>query len=105
MPKKVRIGHATYEVACNREMDQSLVEDGLAGKSNGNLLKIAVRSNFPPATQAETLLHEILHQCLFVTGLELDTQDEEKVIRPLSMALFGVLRNNPRLVTYLTSQE
>lgn len=104
-PKRLRIGHATYEVACNPTLDPPLVEEGLAGVSNGNLLRIAVRSNLPHQTKAETLLHEVLHQCLFVTGRDLERDLEESIVRPLSMALFGVLRDNPKLVTYLLDKE
>lgn len=104
IPKKLRIGYADYAIASNKATDADLIENGLAGVSNGNLQKIAVRSDLPLTAQAETLLHEVIHQALYQAGLDLDAKEEEAFVRPLSMLLYGTIRSNPKLVTYLTQE-
>ncbi len=104
-PKKLRIGYAQYDVFVAPDLDVVLQESDLAGASNGNLHRILVRSDLPSAAKKETLLHEVLHQCLFMAGQENDTKVEERIVRAMAMVLIAVLRDNPALVTYLTSQE
>lgn len=104
-PKKVRIGYADYSVLQGGDV-QDIMDDTLnEGISNGNVLKILLRSDRPFVNTAETLLHEILHQCLFMAGLELERDVEEPIVRAMSMHLFSVLRDNPKLVSYLTHKE
>lgn len=107
MPKRVRIGHAYFDVKTDPSTALDLAARDLAGESDGNRLALKVNTAYPVATQQETLLHEILHMCLYVTGTDtqLDDDVEERVIRPMAMALFGVLRDNPKLVTYLLNKE
>lgn len=105
LPKKLRIGYAVYDVIANKAADQVLIEEGLAGASNGNLARIVVRTDLPPLGRRETLLHEVLHQCLFVAGQENSQKVEEPIVRAMAMQLIAALRDNPALVTYLTSQE
>lgn len=106
-PKRVRIGHATFDVKTDPSTQLDLADRNLAGESDGNRLTLKVNTAYPPGTVAETLLHEVLHMCLFVTGTDSLIEDdvEERVIRPMAMALFGVLRDNPKLVTYLLNKE
>lgn len=104
-PKKLRIGHAEYSVLQGGDVQQLLDDRADEGVSNGNVLKILLRDDRPFTTEAETLLHETIHQCLFVAGLELDNAVEEPIVRALSMHLFGVLRENPKFVSYLTHKE
>ena len=105
MPTKLRIGFADFQVVSDPSLDGQLIEDGLAGASNGNLLKIAVRSDMPATIKAETLLHEVLHQCLYAAGQNNSQKIEEPIVRAMSMALFSVLRDNPDFVKYLLHQE
>ena len=104
IPTQIRIGHLIYTVAVGDEINQWLVENQEAGRSNGNLVKIEVRTDFPLVSIQETLLHEVLHQCLFVSGKELPTEIEEPIVRAMSMVLFGVLRDNPQFVQYITQE-
>ena len=50
-----------------------------------------------------TVLHEILHACADVVGVD-DDKAEERVVTVLSPALLQVLRDNPRLVEWLTGE-
>lgn len=111
VPARVKIGPARYVVlVSNDEIHKadSQARVNYAGFSNGSTQKIALREDNPPDYQAETLLHEILHQCLRVAGVDPD-QDakagladvEERAIGATAALLLGVLRDNPGLVAYL----
>ena len=104
IPTQIRIGHLIYSVEVGDEINQWLLENSEAGRSNGNLAKIEVRTDYPLVTIKETLLHEVLHQCLFVAGKDLPTEIEEPIVRAMSMVLFGVLRDNPEFVQYLIKE-
>lgn len=104
-PKKLQIGHAEYAILQGGDVQEAMEDRGTEGVSNGNVLKILLRNDRPFVSEAETLLHEVLHQCLYVAGLDLKNEDEEPVVRALSMHLFGVLRANPKFVSYLTHKE
>lgn len=105
IPKTLRIGFGTFKVRSDRDATQLLIEQSRAGSASGDWLSINVRNDLPPETTAETLLHEVLHMALYAAGTELDTDEEEKVVRPLSMMLFRVLRDNPQLVEFLTEKK
>jgi hypothetical protein len=104
IPTTIRIGHLVYLVSTGPEVNERLQDNGEAGRSNGNMVRIEVRDDFPRVTTRETLLHEVLHQCLFVAGKELPTELEEPIVRAMSMVLFGVLRDNPEFVQYLIKE-
>lgn len=51
-----------------------------------------------------TLIHEILHACVYVYGLKEEFKDEdheEKVVNALGNALTEVLTRNPKLVSWI----
>lgn len=52
-----------------------------------------------------TLIHEILHACVYVYGLKEEFKDEdheEKVVNALGNALTEVLTRNPELVSWIS---
>lgn len=106
-PAKIRIGHAVFDVKTDASAVLDLATVAAAGSSDGNELVLKLRPDLPAQTSAETLLHEVLHMCLFVTGTDMLIEDdvEEKIVRPMAMALFGVLRDNPKFVAYLLNKE
>ena len=112
VPAVVTIGHIRYRVAVDdieiRQASDATHSD-LAGYSNLSEQLIALREDNPPDYQAETLLHEVLHQAFATVGLDIDAdakarvpEMEERVVRSLSGVLLHTLRSNPELVAYLT---
>lgn len=67
------------------------------GECDPKQLTITVRHDVAPQQQAETTLHEILEAINSEMYLEMD----EGQISRLSVALFGVLKDNPHLVEFL----
>lgn len=106
-PERIKIGHARYAVEANPDACEAGDAEGL---SAGNTLQIIIRNDRPHDALAETLLHEVLHQCLFQAGLDctrigengLTGRDAEEVlVRAMSGTLLGTLRENRDLVTWL----
>lgn len=63
--------------------------------------QIALREDLDIDFLRETLLHEILHACALVAGVDDSDPDEERIVRALAPTLLDVLQRNPRLVRYL----
>lgn len=58
------------------------------------------------AYQADTLLHELIHMAMQVSGYEFPVeQDEEKVVLAITTSLLHALRENPSVVTFLTYKD
>ena len=65
-------------------------------------LTITLDPKLPDQQVAATLLHEVLHACVFAAGIEFkDEDEEERVVNQLGLVLFGVIRDNPELLRYL----
>ena len=107
IPSTIKIGHATYTVEMNRDALEASDSEGL---STGNELKIILRDDRPHAILAETLLHEVMHQCLYMAGLDctrlgedgmVGRDAEEVMIRAMAGTLRGVFLDNPGLLPWL----
>lgn len=113
IPDRLRIGHVQYGVTVSdRVIDRENTADhaNYAGFSQASKQHIVLREDNPPDFQAETLLHEVLHQCLRVAGCDPDADAkagvgdvEERAVRSMAGPLLGALRDNPGLVSYLTA--
>lgn len=107
LPETIRIGHVYYEVIHDDEFDVELNNRDLLGLSHGDLARVAVRSDLTWQIKAETLLHEVLHQCLHVSGVAHDVENdlEERIVRAMAKVLIGVIHDNPEFVKILTFKE
>lgn len=113
IPGTLRIGHARYTVTVSDQViDRENTADhaNYAGFSQASKQHIVLREDNPPDFQAETLLHEVLHQCLRVSGCDPDsdakagvTDVEERAVRSMAGALLATMRDNPGFVAYLTA--
>jgi len=106
-PTSVRIGPYRYTVKVDlsriKELEKESDSD-LYGITTHGHLEIVLHPDVADTVLRETLLHEVLHAVLYVTGTSdrLSDKAEEHLIRSLSPALFALLRDNPDLVQYLT---
>ncbi len=121
LPAKLRIGHLTYRVVQDDHLvaEHSVRKQGdYVGWSSASVQTIAFGSkatnhgNEPLGADycRETLLHEVLHQCLRVTDCDPDrdakagVEDvEERTVAAMTGPLLAVLRDHPELVAWLTA--
>jgi hypothetical protein len=111
LPSVVRIGHLRYRVIRdNTVVDEASVKAQVsyAGFSNSGDQRIAVRTDLGSDYEAETVLHEVLHQCLRVSAVDPDKDAkagvadvEERAVAAIAGPLLAALRDNPDLVLYL----
>lgn len=104
LPKFVKVGPYRYTVASDAETRLDIMGDrpDWAGCCDMRTLTIFVEPRDNQDAMAGTLLHEVIHACLQVTNQPDDDKNESYVERMTGM-LLGVLRDNPDLVAFLTS--
>lgn len=106
IPGSAQIGAHTYEIRTDPETLLQLREAGVCGDSRPDRLVIRIDTDLPHTSQAETVLHELLHCCWAQTGLKTEeriSEAEELAIASLAPVVFNMLRSNPEIVDYLMS--
>jgi hypothetical protein len=101
-PSKVKVAGYEYRITWAKHQE-NVHEDGDAdGKVIHRDKRIIVALSQHEEWQRETLLHEILHVCYFVSAqAESKLSTEEEAVRPLSLMLFQTLQSNPQLTRWL----
>lgn len=98
IPASVKVGHHVYAVLlCPKER---MGED--FGTCEYAAQEILLLEGLKLPCQKETLLHEIMHACLYPATEEGEPFTEERIVNLLAGPLLHVLQANPELVEYLT---
>lgn len=110
IPESLIIGHRTYVVVVDDKVVDEAQPDGLEWNafSDPRRQVIGVRAESGPDDERDSVLHEVLHQCLRAAGSWPDQvrptpemNREEIVIAAMTGPLLQALRDNPDLVAYL----
>jgi hypothetical protein len=114
VPSELVIGHRTYRVV----VDDSVVQGEQPEDADWQAFSdpkqqlIAIRPGAGRDDEADSVLHEVLHQCLRASGCwpgQLrpgKTFDlEEMIVSAITGPLLRALRDNPELVTYLVARR
>jgi len=96
MPSTLRILGQTWAVEPTA-MDP---DTRRVGHTSLSKLRMEIDDTMAPDQVRDTMLHEVIHACLFAIG----AGSREKVIRPLAPVLLDALRSNPDLVSFLMEQ-
>ena len=101
IPKSVQVGPFRFRIETDDVAKITLTD--AHGETDIERLVIRLHPDRNPMIIRETLLHETLHACSSVAGLdhELGAELEEKVVRRLATILLDVLIRNGKLVDYL----
>lgn len=99
-PKQINIAGRRYTLV-PVEPAGDLSAETNAGYISHRWLTINYSEGWHEYQQKDTVLHEVLHGCEDVAGLEV----EERVILALSTQLLGVLKGNPEFVKWLIADE
>jgi hypothetical protein len=99
--KQLKLGAFTYKVVLDPKLKEIASNLGMCLTDS---LTLVLDANMPDALEAEVLLHECLHALWAQTGLtkEYDNDQEEKAVFQLSPLIFGFLRDNPKVVAWIT---
>jgi hypothetical protein len=108
-PRTVKVGVHTYKVVADKAAIDALSAssgEGKLGECDSSALTITIDPTMADTMEKETVVHELLHACCDLAGLQedpgMDSAGEERVVRRLSPLILDVLRANPSLVRYLT---
>lgn len=98
LPSVVFLGAADYEIVEKKNID-------VLGETDDNNTTIRIKRAQSDACKRDTLLHEVLHAVMWLSGgkhvFGLDHEDEEKLIRVLTPWILAFLRDNPESLEYL----
>jgi len=95
-PDSVRILGVKYPVATETNTDFTGTANG---HIDGDAQAIRIADGLGPDKGRETLLHEVIHGTSFAMCSDLT----EHQVRSMANGLYAVLRDNPDLVPYLTT--
>lgn len=96
----LRIGPFDYDVIYSEEVAN---EENCFGSTHNNEQKIFLEPKRKRQKIEQTLIHEVLHACAFVSGLSYrfgrkdEAPSEEDVVRELSMVFYQVMKDNPKV--------
>ena len=110
-PSFVKVGIYRWRISWNAadlERIASSVEVGPADALGACLAREQIIAIDPlPSsalrTEQATLLHELLHACVHSASIDLPLEVEEMVIAGFSTPLLSVIRENPKIIAYLTA--
>lgn len=109
-PTKFRAGGFNWKVEYFLHKDWPTEDDSKMGVSHVDMHKVHIRlsdkeARYGEGAIKETLLHELMHVCYFISGRDHeDTFKEEDTIRFLSPTLLAVLRDNLPVARYLLAE-
>ena len=92
LPDKIKVG--CYDIKIIPMKDLEGFSHGVYGHFSETELCIRIISDLQPLVVMNTLVHELLHVCYFVGGLE-DSDEEERTVNTLANVYTQVLRDNP----------
>lgn len=97
-PELIRILGAPWTIVWMGQVaDHPLVKHWKYGATDQAMLTISIRDDVALYQQQDTLLHEVVHASLMVTGQEVD----EDAVWALTPVLLDAFRSNPELVAFL----
>jgi len=104
------MGPYTFRVTTDPDVIAAASSEGrdAAGFSTltASIIGIDVAPPRSHAFCADTLLHELIHMALAVSGWQAPDEDaEERIVLAISTNLLGCLRDNPEVISYLTHKE
>lgn len=97
-PKIIRVMGKSYRVASDRGCP---LTSGIMGLHDPLSLDITLSAKLCEEQARQIVVHEILHAIELSLGIDLS----ERNVCAISSAFYGVIRDNPRLMAWLTSRS
>jgi hypothetical protein len=104
LPRKIKISFADVDIETSD--DTQFAEENF-GEYDSRSNKITLSSNSTDRDIANTLLHEIVHACVWYGGLKddgaalEDDKHEEHVVNVITNQLCQIFRDNPKILTII----
>lgn len=109
-PNRVQVGPYSFTIDFDPITHNSVeIAEGekLYGRVDFPSQTINVNPGQEKDSLADTILHEILHAVIYISGLQkrFEGNSEEELITPMATTLLDTLRRNPKLVDFLVGRE
>ena len=91
IPDKVKIGGHLLDVEFTNNCDD--IEREIIGNTIIAKNIIRINTNYPKSRQEETLIHEIIHNCLY----DLKEEQDEAMVERLGTMFYAVIKDNPKV--------
>lgn len=102
-PKRIVIGNHVFKVKFRDGVSTPEGADAY-GVTNHRDTTMTISRRNAPSQIRDTVFHEVLHAVINDGPAGLDHETEEQLIRAVTPALLGVLRNNPQLLEFLLEE-
>jgi hypothetical protein len=104
LPNKIKVGPFLYTIEHSSDI---AAEGNCYGSTHHNSHKIFIDPKVTEVQQRQTLIHEIMHVCVFINGLTYRLEKDQKVteedlIREMSMTFFQVMEDNKEFFKWIT---
>lgn len=104
LPDTVTVLGAVVRVLQRRKSEQGLASKvNLVGQYHSDNSTMDLDVDADIGTQRNTMVHELVHAVLYLTGHETSDDDHEALVMALGTGVLAVLRDNPALVRWLLS--
>lgn len=101
LPKRVKVAHYSIPIT---PLSPELAKDlGRFGDFDGHKYVIRMEKGITDDKTRDVLLHELLHAAYWIYGLK-DEDEEERIVTVLTTAMLTMMRDNPKLVNFLTEK-
>jgi hypothetical protein len=115
LPHSIKVGRLVYEVVNDAATFHELCQGDLGvratdhGATNHHRTLMAINPSDSLHQQADTLLHEVMHVCWFVSNADdlekMEGEKEESTIARLTPWLTLVLAENPEVSAFIQNPE
>lgn len=110
MKKKIKIGYEDIAINVINFTTNDKKDDNVLGEYDSSNAKIDIQKDQNARSEANTLLHEVIHAVVYQTGLNSEgnvlakEENEELTVNALSNSLSQVFRDNKWFLPYLQNQ-
>lgn len=96
--KKIKINNYILSV-----IEKDRVNDNQAwGETDIEKLEVVIKKSLPPIHKKTTLIHELIHVMLYLSGI---IEHDEHHIEAISIRFYEMIHDNPDLINYLENLE
>ena len=103
IPNEINLGSIIYKILLVRDLLDDERAKKLTGQISINEAVIKIEKDIDPQLQAMTMIHEILHHIMMVTGHDADVRPEliENFIDAIAGGFLTMLRLNPEFYKFI----
>lgn len=106
-PTRIRVNGYNWSLHTDRKHWEDLGHDGASGITFSRSRTMTVQpGEMEPQLEASTVLHEVLHAVWMESFVNTEKRrSHESTVSGIEMAVYTMIRDNPKLIDYLQHPE